>query len=500
MADFCCFFRSSVVSLFQWALSEKCGGRASKIPQPSKNDPSSRLLNVAVRFVSFCSSLNFLFRTPTGDASEHARVYLHGLMQAKPQAKNMERMEEAVADADYEGLQHFVSNSPWQAQPVMDHAALEVSQLLDGPMPLNYIDETCFSKKGKSSVGVARQYNGRLGKVDNCQVAVFAALGRGDRASLVAARLYLPQEWCSDPGRCEKAGIPPEARLFKTKATLAFDLVCHLRKIGAGFAATVLDAGYGKDPALLRALDDAGEIFVADVHRTQKIWTTDPWPAPPLRAGKGRTPTVPQAASAPVSVQEWLATQPAGAWCTVVLRQGTKGELRVQYIHQRVYLWDGEEATARLWHLIARRTLDKNGQPDEASWSLSNAAAGTPGKEIAAMACARYFIERSFQDGKSTLGLADYQTRGWLAWHHHMALVMLAMLFQLRERLLHAQEHPLLSSADILELLRHFLPPGAATKEEVHEQMLLRHRKRQSSIESAYRRQIPLEEPPEMLF
>lgn len=420
-------------------------------------------------------------------------------MQAKAHAKNMERMEEAVADADYEGLQHFMSNSPWQAQPVMDHVAMEVSHLLDGPMALNYIDETCFSKKGNRSVGVARQYNGRLGKVDNCQVAVFAAMGRGDRACLVGARLYLPQEWCSDPDRCEKAGIAPEARLFKTKPTLALELVFHLREIGACFDATVLDAGYGKDPALLRALDDANEVFVADVHRNQKLWTNDPWPAPPLGAGKGRKPTVPKAASAPVTVQEWLATQPPGAWCTVVLRQGTKGELRVQYIHQRVYLWNGEEATARLWHLVARRTLDKNGQPDEVSWSLSNAAAGTPGREILAMACARYFIERSFQDAKSTLGLADYQTRGWLAWHHHVSLVMLAMLFQLRERLMHAQEHPLLSSADIVELLRHFLPPGAATREEVHQQMLLRHRKRQASIESAYRCQIPLEEPPENL-
>ena len=83
----------------------------------------------------------------------HASTSLHGLMQAKAHAKNMERMEEAVADADYEGLQHFMSNSPWRAQPVMDHVALEVSHLLDGPMALNYIDETCFSKKGNRSVG-----------------------------------------------------------------------------------------------------------------------------------------------------------------------------------------------------------------------------------------------------------------------------------------------------------------------------------------------------------
>ena len=122
------------------------------------------------------------------------------------------------------------------------------------------------------------------------------------------------------------------------------------------------------------------------------------------------------------------------------------------------------------------------------------------GAKIVAMACSRYFIERSFQDAKSNLGLADYQTRGWLGWHHHVALVMLAMLFQLRERMVHADEYPLLSSADIVELPRHFLPAGAITREEGHQQMQVRHRKRQASIDSAYRRQAPLEEPPERLL
>ena len=248
-------------------------------------------------------------------------------MQARPGSKNMERMEEAVAGADYEGLQHFISGSPWAARPVMDHVATEVSHLLEGPMALAYIDETSFSKKGTASVGVARQYNGRLGKVDNCQVAVFAALGRGDRAVLAGARLYLPEEWCGDPERCRKAGIPEEARAFKTKAVLALELILHLRSIGAGFEAAVLDAGYGKDPALLRALDDAGEVFVADVHRSQRVWTENPWPAPPLNTGggRGRAATVPRASSAPVTVADWIAARPADAWPVTVLRDGTRG-------------------------------------------------------------------------------------------------------------------------------------------------------------------------------
>ncbi|MDB6135385.1 MAG: Transposase [Verrucomicrobiales bacterium] len=442
--------------------------------------------------------VSHLFRTATNNGAEHARSYLHGLFQALPGSKNMERMEETVAGADYEGMQHFISGSPWSARQVMDHVAMEASRLMEGPMALAYIDETCFSKKGTASVGVARQYNGRLGKVDNCQVAVFAALGRGDRAVLAGARLYLPEEWCRDAARCRRVGIPEENRVFKTKAALALELILHLRGIGADFEAAVLDAGYGRDPALLRALDDAGETFVADAQRSQRIRTTDPWPAPPLPAGGGRKAATPRAATAPVTVADWTAAQPADGWTLTVLRRGTRGEVRVEYLHERVYLWDGKEEQPRLWHLTARRALDKNGQPEEISWTLSNAPADTPAVRLIHMACARYFMERGFQDAKTSLGLADYQTRGWLAWHHHVALVMLAMLFQLRERMMHTEEHPLLSCADIVELLRHFLPAAVVTPEDVLRQMELRHRKRRASMDSAAGVQAPLEGMPEL--
>jgi SRSO17 transposase len=477
-----------------------CYGSGAKTNQPSKNDPASGALEaVAERFANFCNRVTSLFRTTTGNGSEHARVYLHGLMQARSRAKNMERMEEAVAGADYEGLQHFIADSPWQAQPVMDHVALEVSGLLDGPQCLAYVDETCTSKKGTKSVGVARQYNGRLGKVDNCQVAVFAALGRGERVALVGTRLYLPQQWCEDPARCQAAGVPVEDRVFKTKSTLALELITHLRGIGAKFAATVLDAGYGKEPAFLRSLDAAGEVFVVDVHSSQGFWREDPWPAARLPGATRRASSALHAVGTALSVSAWVDAEGPEAWRTVVLRQGTKGEIRVEFIHQRVYLWDGEEASAKLWHLVARRTLDAQGRAEKISWTLSNAPADTPATQIVAMACARYFIERSFQDAKTSLGLADYQTRGWLAWHHHMALVMLAMLFQLCERLMHEQEYPLLSAADIIELLRHYLPAAATTREDVLEQLRQRHRKRKNSIDSARRKQRPRENFHELL-
>jgi SRSO17 transposase len=170
----------------------------------------------------------------------------------------------------------------------------------------------------------------------------------------------------------------------------------------------------------------------------------------------------------------------------VTLRDGTKGALQVEMLHQRVWLWDGEEARARPWHLIVRREVET---PTEIKYSLSNAPADTPVARLAFMQGQRYWVERALQTSKQDVGLGDYQVRGWRGWHHHMALVMMAMLFLLEERQLHQQTHPLLSGRDIRALLNQFMPRRDTTLEEVLRQMEVRHRKRQAAIDSAYRKQ-----------
>ena len=442
--------------------------------------------------MDYIGGLKPLFQTAAKNGIGHAQDYLCGLMQTtSPHGKNIERMEEAVLDLDYQGVQQFITDSPWNWAPVMACAGESVDALLGGnPGSQLIIDESAFAKKGIKSVGVARQYSGRLGKIDNCQVGVFAALGCGDRASLIGARLYLPEEWCNDPERCKKAKIPEADRIFKTKSQLALELVREQRELGVRFGWVSIDGGYGKEPAFLRTLDDRGEIFVADVHRTQRIWEDNPWPALPLPREGGRTAKRLQAVGEPVSVATWTAAQPAQAWRPLVLREGTKGEMRVEFLHARVYLWDRQEEIPRLWHLIVRRTLDAKGQPQDQSYTLSNAPADTEPKRIVAQAFGRHFIERSFQDAKGQLGLADYQVRGWRGWHHHVAMVMLAMLFQLRERMLYADEVPLMSCADVVQLLVNFLPRRAVTAEDVLAQLRLRHQKRKAAIESAKRCQV----------
>lgn len=441
---------------------------------------------MGLRFKGFTKRYFPHFQRGSRSVGEQAEEYLQGLFQAS--RKNMERMEEVVPDCDYQSLQHFLSHSEWDARAVLEQVAAEADRHLGGSADSGLLlDESAFAKKGDKSVGVARQWSGRLGKVDNCQVAVFACLAQGPHATLIDTRLYLPQEWTDDPQRCRAAGVPQQALVFKSKADLAFEMVVGARNHGVRFSWVGVDGGYGQEPAFLRRLEDHGEVFVAEVHKDQQIYAEDPDPRiPEKKTTRGRKPTRPEAQSASQRVDEWLKAEPAELWQTVTVRPGAKGELRVEALQARVWLWDGKESKARHWHLVVTREV---GSPETIKYTLSNAAAETSLQRLVWMQRQRFWIERSFEDGKSESGMADYQVRGWLAWHHHMALVMMAMLFMLEEKLAQKQDYPLLSCADIEFLLAHFLPRRDVTVAEVVRQMEARHRARQAAIDSAYRRQ-----------
>src|SRR5215470_8328055 len=228
-----------------------------------------------------------LFRTRGRDNSAVARRYLQGLAQAE--TCTFEGMAVVVEGACAQQFQHFISNSPWQHEPVVEQFARDVDDTVGGkPDSCLLIDETSFVKQGNQSVGVARQWCGRLGKVDNCQVAVFAVLADGQQQAPVDVRLYLPKKWIDDPQRCDQAGVSASARQLKS----ALDMVRAARARGLRFGWVGADGGYGKEPAFLRALDDANETFVVDVHRTQSVWLEDPKPSvsaePTGRNGRGK--------------------------------------------------------------------------------------------------------------------------------------------------------------------------------------------------------------------
>ena len=177
---------------------------------------------------------------------------------------------------------------------------------------------------------MSRQWSGRLGKVDNCQVAVFGVLTDGHRHVPVDVRLYLSKHWIEDPVRCEQAGVPESARRLTTKSEHALAIVRQARSRGMRFAWVGVDAGYGKEPAFLRALDDAREVFVADVHKTQLVWPQTPGlHVPPAKPGRGRPAKKPQAAAESVTVENLVKGFRHEDWERCLLRDSTRGSLQV---------------------------------------------------------------------------------------------------------------------------------------------------------------------------
>lgn len=443
------------------------------------------LKEMAPRFMEFCDSYTDFFNVHRRNQGEYAKKYLSGLLLKAPR-KNMERMDEYVVGGTYEAYQRFISESTWDYTELNNQLCKDVEQILGSPNSVLCIDESAFSKKGIESVGVSRQWNGRLGKIDNCQVGVYASLCDGLNSSIIGYRLYLPQKWIDDPSRCEKAGIPKSQRTYKTKQELAIDLVDAVLSQGVRFRYVAADAFYGRDSKFHKALNDRGLVFLADLPSNHTVYLDDPRPYLPRRKNKiGPKYKKLKSRVEPIKVSTLLEQLSADQWNKVTVRCTTKGDLHVNAYRAMVYVWDGEERNAtKRWLIMLYDHLSK-----EKKWFLSNADEHISLKTLVEKHACRYWIERTFQDGKTSVGMADYQVRGWVAWHHHMTMVMMALLFMLRERRINKKDFNLLSCQDIVELLNVYLPRKDRSEKEVLKSMVERHRRRKASIQSAYRRQ-----------
>ena len=408
-----------------------------------------------------------------------ATEYIKGLVQSSK--SNMEKMTEAVPDIEYQALQQFLSDSPWDHQRVMNRAAKDVNSLLNGAGCALLLDETSVPKKGNKSVGVSRQWCGRLGKIDNCQVGVFAALAKNDDVSLVDAELFLPDAWIQDPERCEEARVPDEKCIAQTKIDIAFTLVQRARENNLDYEWIGADAFYGRDKSFLYALDTLDETFVMDVPMDFTVYRKYPNPILPSVSARGRRPTRYKSKAKSISVKKWLESKPKQAWKKQTYREGSKGKMAVEVIRERLWVWDGRSERARCWHIIARRAAHDHG---DLKVSVSNAPEQTSRKKLLRMQGHRYFIERGFQDAKSELGLDQYQARNWNSWHHHMALIMMAMSFILNEKLIRKQHSPLYTVSDIVFLLIQVLPGRVRVPEDADRIIEQRHKRRKQAMES----------------
>jgi SRSO17 transposase len=445
---------------------------------------------MAGRFSEFCSVFEHHFIIRGKDVIHHARHYLSGLL-GRQGRKNMEQIEADVADSNYQGMQQFISDSPWKHELLVEQLAAEADSLVGGHRDTGlFLDESSFVKKGDASVGVQRQYCGRLGKTENCQVGVFACLGRGRHAALVDFRLFMPESWAQDADRCAKAKVPAQHRVHQTKTQLALQMVMAARERGSRHQWIGADEVYGNNQSFCAQLEDLGETFLMDVAHNTVVWDANPAPGVPAAGpgtkGKGRAhsstrSTNPDARRHKIAalVEERFATGSR----KLTLRESTQGRLQARLWVHEVWLWEEGGAQARRRLLVVRQEADGTFK-----YSLSNAASGTSWERLGYMQTQRFWIEQAFKEAKGELGMAHYEVRSWAGWHHHMALVCLAQLFTLRERIGAFDALPLLSTRDIVELLDYYLPRRPRDEQEVLRQLAARHQRRTQASKSHAKR------------
>jgi SRSO17 transposase len=326
-----------------------------------------------------------------------ASDYIRGLLSTT-ERKNGWQLAEHIGDPTPDGVQHLLARADWDADAVRDDLLGYVAEHLGDADGVLVVDETGFLKKGTKSVGVARQYSGTAGRIENCQVGVFLGYATKRGRAMLDRTLYLPKEWADDPGRRKVAGVPPAVR-FATKLVLARRMI--ERAVAAGVPArwVTADAVYGSDYGFRTALEDLGLGYVVGVRTDHAVW-----------AGVRQ-----------VRVKTLLAEVPAAAWQRLSCGVGAKGP--------RVYDWaavptNAPDPAARGRWLLMRRSVS---DPTEVAYFASGGPPGTTLPDLVRIAGTRWAIEECFELAKGDCGLDEYEVRSWVGWHRHVTLSLFAL-------------------------------------------------------------------------
>ena len=347
----------------------------------------------------------------------HTVEYLTGLL-----SKLEHKTGEGIAylhDQERQGLQKFLGVVPWSDQALLRTLVGQVGTDLGEPDGVIVFDPSAFAKKGTASVGVQRQWCGRLGKKENCQVGVYMAYVSRKGHALINTRLYLPKEWTNDRKRCKAAGVPKTVR-FRTRHELALEM---LAEHGAVLPHTWVagDDEMGRPTDFRLKLRDRSERYLLAVPSNTLIRDRDA--TPPEYAGRGPHPQNPF-----VRVDRWCAAVPASAWTTMEVRDGAKGPLTVEAVKCHVRARTPTGGTGPDEVLFLTREHQANGTFKH-DYYMSNADPKVPLEEFARVAKAAHRIEECLERAKGEAGLGDYQVRNWRAWHHHQTLALLAAWF-----------------------------------------------------------------------
>lgn len=338
----------------------------------------------------------------------------------------------------HQSLHHLVADAPWDDDAVLRQVRYRVLPAMTRQTPVVawVIDDTGFPKKGRHSVGVARQYCGQLGKQDNCRVAVSLSVSTW-RASLpIAWRLYLPEAWTDDRDRRQKTGIP-DTIAFQTKPQIALAQIRQAVEEAVPPGAVLADAAYGNEMQFRQSLTDLGLSYLVGIAASTTVWSPgeQPLPAKPW-SGRGRPTTLLRrsASHQPVSVKALAEALPRTAWKTVTWRTGSRQALRSRFAAVRVRPAhrDGWRSAPHPeeWVLIEWPAGDQ----EPAKYWLGTVAADLSLRELVRLAKHRWIIERDYEELKQEVGIGHYEGRGWRGFHHHATLCLAAYGFLVAER------------------------------------------------------------------
>jgi SRSO17 transposase len=377
---------------------------------------------VMARLETFMGPFVSTFRRQ--EPSAHAHTYVRGLL-SEVERKNVESIAYRFGQ-DRLPLQRFIGWAEWDEAPLRQELTRQVAEQLGQADGVLVFDPSAFAKSGPESVGVARQWCGRLGKVDNCQVAVYLGYVSGAGHTLVDMRLYLPKAWTQDPARLDKAGVPHDRRGYRSRHQLALDM---LQERGAllphGWIAG--DDEMGRPYWFRRRLAHLGERYLLAVPGNTLM--RDLETAPPESSSRGRRPKRPWQ-----RIEQWSASLAQDAWTTIDVRDGAKGPLVVDIVKRRVAARTPQRQEGHEETVVVVRYWDRDRQEVvKVDFYLSNGTAQTSLATLAGVAKAEHRIEECLQRSKSEAGLADYEVRNWTGWHHHQTLSLIATWFLVTE-------------------------------------------------------------------
>jgi len=345
--------------------------------------------------------------------------------------KSIEPIALAVKDGNVRALQRFVSDAPWDENNMISKYRSFVNDDLGSPDGALIFDESGFVKKGQDSIGVARQYCGTIGKVDNCQVGVFATYVSEHGYALLDKRLFIPEQWFTDNYRARRQKCDlPESATFQSKPALAVEM---LKEISAEkvlpFKYVLGDSIYGVSPEFIKAVEALpGITYFVSVTKSTQCWLKRPMTiAKQYRwGGETRTKTaLSDTASKPMSVEELGKNINDYFWYRREVSEGTKGPIVYEFTRRRIIVSAAGLPQRIVWLLI-RRTI---GNDPQYSYFISNASTSTRLKVLVWLSGLRWAIEQCFEETKTDLGMDHYEVRKFTGWHHHILTCMLAHFF-----------------------------------------------------------------------